>query len=696
MRFGGLRCRRDAGATLVHVLCFLSLVPAISAQEPAPAGGPQASTAEFNVDMLDRRIDPCTDFYAYACDKWEAQNPIPSDQSSWGRFDEAADRVESTIRGMLEKHSSADPHRSPLEQKLGDYYDACMDEDAVERAGMGPVQPELQAIDAIRTKDDLPALAGRLHRQGVNVLFRFGPVRDFMDASQVIAQIEAGGTAIADRDFYLRRDRAAAEFRGKYLKHMQKMFELSGDSGRQASAEAKAALGVETGLAEATRERTNGGEPMTTYRKMTMAELEALSPDFRWKAYFEALGWREAGQVVQVSKPQFFQQMDALLQSAPLEDVKSYLRWQVVHAWAGLLPAGFAEENFNFFEKTLSGTRKLPPRWKRCVRLTIDNLGDAAGQMYVASTFRPADKAGVRAMVTGIEKALSEDIDSVLWMGPETRRQARQKLVAVRSRIGYPDSWRDYGGLRITRDDLLGNSQRVAEFAFQHRLEKIGKPADPDEWPYPPSTVDASYNDQENAITLPAGILQAPFYDRSGDEGFNYGAIGGLIGHELTHGFDDEGSQYDANGNLRNWWSEVDRKTFRGRTQCFVDQYSGYTAVDKVRVDGKRTLAENIADNGGVRIAYAALMARLAGEGSASADEPAGGLTAPQRFFLGWANLWCQNRTAALSRDLAENATHSPGKWRVNGVLSNMPEFRQAFHCKADAPMVREDACRAW
>jgi len=675
-----------------RVSCILFWAVAALAQG-TPAGRP-ADGARFNV-LLDRHIDPCEDFYAYACNQWQAQNPIPPDQSSWGRFDEATARNETLLRGILEKYSSANTSRDALEQKMGDYYQSCMDENAVEKAGTGPLQPELRTISVMTSKDDLAPLLGQLHRHGVAALFHISPEQDFKDASRVIGQIEPGGTAFPDHDLYLRTDRQAAVFRKQYLKHLQKMFELLGDSKKEAEAEATGALAIETSLAEATLDPQSRSEHTTTYRMTTLPELNGLAPDFNWKAYFAAIGWPGA-QPLQVSKPPFFQRMSEELRLATLPDLKAYLRWQIMHAQAEVLPSSFTSEDFNFFEKTVSGTRELPARWKRCVRLTSSALGQALGQKYEEAEVTSEDVARVSHMVAGIEKALGNDIDGVLWMGLETRRQARQKLAAIRSRIGHPGRWRDYASLEIARGDLLGNWLRAREFEFRHQLEKIGEPVDPDDWPYPEFTVDASYSDQQNSITLPAGILQSPFYDRHGDEAFNLGAIGGLIGHELTHGFDDEGSQFDAEGDLRDWWSATDRNEFRRRTQCVARQYSDYTAVDKIRVDGNLTLAENVADNGGLRLAYAALREILAGKTSGAENPMPDGTTANQRFFLGWANLWCQNRTAALSRDLAANASHSPGKWRVNGVVSNMPEFQQAFHCRPDAPMVRQDRCRVW
>jgi endothelin-converting enzyme/putative endopeptidase len=397
-------------------------------------------------------------------------------------------------------------------------------------------------------------------------------------------------------------------------------------------------------------------------------------------------------QVLNVTEPDFFKQLNTTLQATSLDDWKTYLRWHVLHSSAAMLPDAFVDENFNFFSKELSGTKELAPRWKRCVRFTTGDIGEAVGKEYVAQTFGAEGKERTLKMVNALEKALASDIDGISWMGADTKKQAHVKLEAIANRIGYPDKWRDYSSLKIIRGDALGNSQRANEFDFQRQLNKIGQPVDKNDWPYPPSTVNASYNPQLNNITFPAGILQPPFYDNEADDAMNFGGIGAVIGHELTHGFDDQGSQFDAKGNLSDWWTADDKKEFNSRTQCVADQYSGYSAVDDVKLNGKLTLGENTADNGGLRIAYMALLATFAGKEPAPAD----GLTANQRFFLGWANVWCQNRTDAVSRMLANVDPHSPPKWRVNGTVSNMPEFREAYHCKADAPMVRENACHVW
>jgi len=671
-------------------LCISTVVLSLT-MAPGQETGPSPSSAILNADLLDRRVDPCADFYAYACGKWQAQNPVPADQPGWGRFDESAGRSEPLIRGFLEKYAAHGGARSPQEHQLGDYYHACMDEDAIERAGLRPLENVMRAISALQSSADIGKLVAQLHRHGVNVFFSLRPQPDYNDASRMMATLEADGTAVPDRDFYLRNDHTAAVLRKLYLKHIQSMFELLSDSGHDAAVESKAVLNIETVLAAATIDRANPSAPTKTYRKMSVAELSALSPGFGWRSYFDELAL-PAERRVEVGRPQFFQQMSSELQTASVEDLKVYLRWYLVHAFAGLLPGAFAQEDFSFFGKTLSGARELPQRWKRCVRLSENDLGDAVSRRYVEAALGADDKARVQQIANALQKALGDDIEGLPWMSPSTRQKALQKLRAVSIQIGYPDHWGDDSALPINPADAFGNSWRAREFEFRRQLDNIGKSTDKEDWPVSPASTDASYNDQRNSITFPAGLFQAPFYDSKADDALLFGAIGALIGHEMTHGFDSDGSHFDAQGNVNNWWTELDREEFGKRAQCLEEQYSAYTVVGRLKVNGTSTLNENIADNGGLRLAYMALVGRLAGKEPAPLD----GLTASQRFFLGWAGMWCQNRSDVFSREQAAADSHPRGKWRVNGVVSDMPEFQQAFHCRPDAPLVRRNPCRVW
>jgi endothelin-converting enzyme/putative endopeptidase len=674
---------------------FMMLVPALFAQDAPPADKSSAEKASgdvrFHMDMLDKNVDPCNDFYAYACSKWLGQNPIPSDRSAWGRFNELAQRGEYVVRDILEKASADRPGRSANEQKIGDYYASCMDESAIEKAGSKPLERDFQNIAAIKSKGDLPGEIVRLHREGTNVLFGFDSESDFKEASQIIAQVDQGGLGMPDRDYYFKNDPKSIELRKKYVEHVAKMFALLGDEESKAAAEAKVVMEIETGLAKGALDQTSRRDPQKIYHKLTNRELVSLSPAFNWNAYFEGVGAPHFDSL-NVVEPDFIKNMQEVISAHSLEEWKTYLRWHTVHANAALLPVAFVNENFDFFSKTLQGTKELRPRWKRCVGYTNNDLGDLVGQIYVQQTFGAEGKERTLAMVGALEKALGEDIKNLPWMGADTKAQALVKLQAITNRIGYTDKWRDYSTLQIVRDDALGNSQRSNQHDLERRLTKIGKALDKREWPYPPMTVNATYNPLQNNITFPAGILQPPFYDNQADDAMNFGGIGAVIGHELTHGFDDQGSQFDADGNLRDWWTANDKKQFEQRTGCIKDQYANFVAVDDLKLNGKLTLGENTADNGGMRIAYMALLSTFAGKEPAPID----GLSAEQRFFLGWANVWCQNRTDAVSRMLVTIDPHSPSKYRVNGTISNMPEFREAYHCAATAPMVNQNACKVW
>ena len=676
----------------VLTLTFLFAMPATRAQSQGKQAADKKTAAiRFSPDMIDKTIDPCTDFFQYACGKWMAQNPIPPDRSSWGRFDELHEHGEYIVRDILEKAYVQRAGRSANEQKIGDYYATCMDEGAIEKAGTKPLDSDFQTIAALSSKKDLPAEIVRLHRLGVDVLFGFDSGADFKDASMIIAQLDQGGLGLPDRDYYVKDDAKSVELREKYVAHMQKIFELLGDAPHKAAAEAKAVMDIETSLAKNALDQTSRRDPQKIYHKMSEKELASLNPEFDWNVYFDGVKAPKFDSL-NVVEPDFIRGLQSVVEAHSLDDWKTYLRWHVVHANAPILPSVFVNENFAFFSKTLEGTKELRPRWKRCVSYVDNDLGEAIGQIYVEKNFPADSKARMLALVAAVEKALGQDIQSLPWMGDDTKKQALVKLAAIANRIGYPDKWRDYSTLEIIRGDAFGNSQRANQYDFQRRVSKIGKPLDKRDWPYPPTTVNASYNANENNITFPAAILQPPFFDNHIDDAMNFGAIGAGIGHELTHGFDDEGSQFDADGNLRDWWTADDKKKFEERTSCIRDQYGSFVAVDDMKLNGKLTLGENTADNGGLRIAYMALLNTLAGTEPAPID----GLNAQQRFFLGWANVWCQQRTDAFTRMLTTIDPHSPSRYRVNGTVSNMPEFREAFHCAANAAMVNQNACKVW
>jgi putative endopeptidase len=647
--------------------------------------------AGFDVAALDRTANACTDFYQFACGGWMKANPVPADRARWGRFDELQDRNRDVLRDILNQISASSGGRNPIDQRIGDHYAACMDESGAEAKGAKPLDAELSAIAAIADKAALTERVARLQTSGTAALFGYGSLQDFKDATKVLAVVDQGGLGMPDRDYYLKDDAKSQELRTKYVAHVQKMLELLGDRPETAAASAKTIMEMETALAKVSLERVKRRDPENLYHKMSRADLATLAPEIKWEAFFASTGAPPFTEI-NVTHPEFFKGLSEQIRTRPLADWKTYLRWHLVRQQAGLLSSAFVNESFDFFGKTLTGAKELRPRWKRCVDRVDNDLGDALGQRYVEKTFGEEGKKRMAVMVAALEKALEEDIRALPWMTDPTKKKALEKLRAIANKVGYPDKWRDYTTVKILRDDAVGNAARAAAYEFKRDLAKIGKPVDRGEWQMSPPTVNAYYSPLLNDINFPVGILQPPFFDNAMDDAVNYGGIGAVIGHELTHGFDDSGRKFDAQGNLQDWWTEADAKAFVERAQCIEDQYSGYTAVDDVKLNGKLTLGENTADNGGLRIAHMALMDTLAGKNPAPID----GFAADQRLFLGWAQIWCQNATPEVSRMLAQTDPHSPGRYRVNGTVSNMPEFQKAYQCKAGDPMVSAKPCRVW
>jgi putative endopeptidase len=650
----------------------------------------------FDPEGLDRGVDPCVNFYQFSCGNWMKNNPIPPDQSSWGRFNELAERNRLLMRNMLEDAAKL-TNRTPNQQKIGDYYASCMDEAAINQKGVAILTPEFDRIAALESKDQLPALLAHLHRDGIGALFDVGSGPDFKNAKQVIGQADQGGLSLPDRDYYLKTDPKSVELQKAYVQHVTNMFKLLGDSPEKASAEATVVMNIETALAKGSMDRVSRREPTNIYHKMTETEWQSLTPSISFAKYLTDAGAPPMASL-NVVAPDFFKALNAELKDVSLDDLKTYLRWHVVHmaAATNTLPNTFVDENFNFYGKTLRGAKELQARWKRCVSAVNGDLGEALGQVYVEKEFPPEAKERTLKMVHALEEALRQDITALPWMTEATKKQALIKLDAIQNKIGYPNKWRDYGTLKIIRGDALGNSLRSNEFEFQRQLNKIGKPRDTQEWEMTPPTVNAYYDPTENDINFPAGILQPPFYDFKADDGLNFGGIGAVIGHELTHGFDDQGRQFDKDGNLKDWWTPEDAKAFEKRAQCLVDEYSSFVAVDDVHLNGKLTLGENTADNGGLRIADMALQSAMTEKPSEKAEK-IDGFTEEQRLFLGWGQIWCENQTDQIARLYATTDPHSPGKYRVNGVVRNMPEFQRAWGCKAGAPMTPPpNACRVW
>jgi putative endopeptidase len=640
---------------------------------------------------MDRSADPCTDFYRYSCGGWIKKNPIPPDQSRWDVYQKLTEDNLRFLWGILQQVSQPSAGRTAVEAQIGDFFYACVDEAAVQNAGATPLKPALDQIAALHSIADLPAYLAAQHLRGALMMFDFGSSQDYADSSRVIAFANAGGLGLPDRDYYFKTDAKSQMTRQKYLEHVRKMLELSGESSEQAKAHAQTVMEIETALAKASLTRVDLRDPQKLFHKMSVAQFESLTPSFRWDAYFAAAQVPDAS-VVNVTEPEFYKQLQTLLKSRPLADWQAYLRWHVVHSYAPFLSSPFVNENFEFYSRHLRGLEQLPPRWKRCVQDVDTDLGEALGQVFVARTFGANTKARVQLMTKQIEDAMENEIRQLPWMSEATKKRALEKLHAVVNKIGYPDKWRDYSSVKIARDDYFGNVERATIFESRRQLNKIGKPVDRTEWQMTAPTVNAYYDPQMNDINFPAGVLQPPLYDPKMDDAPNYGDTGATIGHELTHGFDDEGRQFDAQGNLRNWWTKADAQSFEKAAKCVSDEYSGFTIVDNIKINGKLTLGEDLADLGGTWLAFLAWKEATKGQNL----QPVDGLTPDQRFFVGMAQWACGDERPESKRLNAVTNPHSPLEYRVNGVVSNMPDFGKAFSCRVGQPMVRANQCKVW
>ncbi len=648
----------------------------------------------FSIDNIDKTLDPCVDFYQYACGNWLKTAEIPADQSSWVSFVELDERNLLTLRDILEKASVNDPGRNATEQKIGDFYGSCMDEKAVDAKGLESLKPELDRISEVNDKTALIDAIARVHLIGPNPLFNFFSSPDLHNADQVIAYIDQGGLSLPDRDYYIKDDARMTDMRKHLVEYVTQVFVLSGQSSTQAAVSAQTVLRIETALAKASMDRTARRDPRTRDHKMTRDAAVSMAPNFHFDSYFAATGSPSFSEL-NVSNPDFFKQVNGVVESESLDSLKVYVSWHLLRESAPWLSQPFVEANFKM-RQALTGQKEIKARWKRCVELTDQSLGEALGQKYVELTFGPDGKQRMLKMVDALEKSLDEDIQGLSWMTPETKKQAKIKLQAIRNKIGYPDVWRDYSSLTIVRGDLLGNFLRANEFESKREIAKIGKPLDRKEWGMTPPTVNAYYSGSYNEIVFPAGILQPPFFDKNMDDAVNFGGIGLVIGHELTHGFDDQGRKYDPQGNLRDWWTAEDGKEFEKRVSCVADEYSNFVAVDDLKLNGRLTLGENTADNGGARIALMALEHMIADDKTGKEGQKIDGYTPEQRFFLGFARVWCEKRRPEYERMQVTVNPHSPGNWRVDGVVQNMPEFQKAWGCKAGQPMVSANACHVW
>lgn len=680
--------------TYLFLLTFVTLV---TAQDSGKATGQDPAfpyTPSLDVKAMDKSADPCVDFFQYSCGAWNKNNPIPADQVGWEVYGKLYEDNLKYLRSILEQASVKANQTDALTQKIGDFYGACMDEAAVEKRGLTPLRSDLDAIAGLKSAKEITPLIARLQFAfGRRIIFAQGSTQDPDDSEQQIAEVDQGGLGLPDRDYYTKDDAKSKETRERYLQYVQRMFELLGDHPAIAKKNAETVMRMETELAKASMTLVDRRDPYKLKHKMTVAELTHLAPNIDWTAYYAQLQYPKF-ETVNVMTPEFFKEVSRQITADPIADWQTYFRFHVVNASAVVLPKEFVDENFEFYRKYLNGAKEQQPRWKRCVQYADDDLGEALGQVYVRKTFSPELKASTLDMVRRIEDAMSDRIRGLDWMSPETKQQALTKLAGIRNKIGYPDKWRDYSTVMIAGNDLAGNVARAEEFERRRDINKVGQPVDHGEWGMSPPTVNAYYNAQMNDINFPAGVLQPPLYDAKIDDAPNYGDTGGTIGHELTHGFDDEGSQFDAKGNLKNWWTKDDREKFDARTKCVEDQYAQYVVVDDIHINSKLTLGEDVADLGGEILAYVAWQGATKDKNL----QPMEGLTPDQRFFVGFAQWACGDIRPEHLRVNAITDPHSPLKYRVNGVVVNMPEFSRAFSCKAGSPMTKDPAkvCSVW
>jgi putative endopeptidase len=692
-----MRIARYASAATALLLCAGALVaqqmPFSSDTTTSATPTEPKAPVMFDLSAIDTTADPCVDFYQYACGNWRKNNPIPGDQSRWGRFNELAERNRYLL--YVDLKQAADSPQTPLQRKYGNFYAACMDTDLADKLGDKPILPAIDRIEALQDKKALAALVAWLEiDNGTGSFFRFRVEQDQKDSSQQIEGVGQGGLTLPDRDYYIDDNPHMAQIRQQYHDYLVSVLKLAGDSDDQAATEADETIAIETALAKGSMARQDLRQPENVYHVMTLAQLEDIEPNFDWAAYFTGIKAPKVA-TLNVAQPDFLKAENDVLGDQSLDALKAYLKVHVIDSAAPWLSQPFDDASFGFFQKTLLGQAEQTARWKRCTSMTDRAMGEAVGQDWVKQNFPPEAKQNMEQLVAALKKALGDDIQQLPWMTDATKQQAEEKLAEFRQKIGYPDKWRDYSKLEVTRTNFIADLRNADRFQFDYELNKVGKPVDEKEWGMTPPTVNAYYAPPMNDINFPAGILQPPFYDVTKDPAVNFGGIGVVIGHEMTHGFDDEGSKYDGHGNVKNWWTPDDRAAFDKRTDCEVNEYNGFEPVAGVHLNGKLTLGENTADNGGIHIAWQALLATLQQEGK-SIDDKIDGYTEAQRYFIAFGQIWCENRTDQAARVAAKTDPHSPGMFRVNGVVRNFDEFGKAFGCHEGQPMMPEDACRVW
>jgi endothelin-converting enzyme/putative endopeptidase len=678
----------------VVALTFLVAAPGVVFAQDTPFTE-LPYTPSLDVASMDKTANPCEDLYQYACGGWMKNNPLPGDQANWSVYGKLYQDNQRFLWGLLQDAAKPSPGRSATQQKIGDYFDACMDVDAIEAAGATPLAADLKRIADMKSVADLGAYLGSIHARVTTgaMLFGSGVEQDAKDSSVQIVALYAGGLGLPDRDYYFKDDDKSKEIRAQYLEHIEKMLVLVGDSPEAAKAGAATIMRLETALAKVSLTRVERRDPYKVYHRTTPASLKKLTPSIDWDAYFKALGGHP-GEWLNVSEPKVFAEIESRLKGVPLADLKTYLRWTLVSAKADYLSKPFVDEHFAFYRATLRGVKEQQPRWKKCVGWVDRDLGEALGKEFVDRVFPPDNKAKALVMTDLIVAAMKTRINDLDWMGDKTKKQAQDKLAKIRDKVGYPDVWRDYSTLTVSRGDFYGNASRGIVFENDRQLAKVGKPVDRGEWGMTPPTVNAYYSPSMNDINFPAGVLMPPLYDLKIDDAPNYGDTGSTIGHELTHGFDDEGRQFDGDGNLRDWWTKKDATAFETRANCVRDQYSQYVVVDNIKINGHLTSGEDIADLGGTILAWAAWKEATKG----TKLEPVEGLTPDQRFFVGLAQWACENERPENLRVQAATNPHSPGKYRINGVVVNMPEFAEAFQCKDGSALKKpaEKICKVW